>query len=110
MARSATPARPSFTGEELATLRAALEQCRDERTAQLSVAQDESATADPVAVARAASVRRVLGEIVAALERMDAGTYGACTSCDTSIPYVRLEVLPHTPRCVSCVTRRDQAW
>jgi hypothetical protein len=69
MARSATPARPSLSEEELATLRAALEQCRDQRTGQLSVAHDFGPTGDPVAVAHAASVKRILNDVIAALAR-----------------------------------------
>ena len=38
----------------------------------------------------------------AALERMDAGTYGVCTQCGKRIPMQRLEVLPYTTTCIKC--------
>jgi DnaK suppressor protein len=40
--------------------------------------------------------------MTAALERLDAGTYGTCLECDTAIPYERLSVMPETDRCVAC--------
>jgi DnaK suppressor protein len=109
MARSATPAHTTLTAKQLATLRTALEQCRDERAAQLSVVQDLTVGGDTVALAHAASVKRMLGDIVSALERMDAGRYGTCAYCGESIPYERLEVLPYATGCVHCLSRRDEA-
>ena len=40
--------------------------------------------------------------IKAALERMDAGEYGACVKCGEEISEDRLEVLPCTPFCRKC--------
>lgn len=40
--------------------------------------------------------------MTAALERLDAGTYGTCLDCETAIPYERLSVMPETDRCVAC--------
>lgn len=40
--------------------------------------------------------------MTAALERLDAGTYGTCLECGTAIPYERLSVMPETDRCVAC--------
>ena len=37
-----------------------------------------------------------------ALERLDAGTYGACVDCGQPLPEERLEVRPEAARCVSC--------
>jgi DnaK suppressor protein len=42
------------------------------------------------------------GAIVAALERMDAGRYGACASCGGPIDPGRLVVFPETPNCTVC--------
>jgi RNA polymerase-binding transcription factor DksA len=41
-----------------------------------------------------------------ALARLDAGTYGTCTSCGTAIARERLEALPETPVCVVCKAGR----
>lgn len=60
---------------------------------------------DRVAVQHHASVRRILDEIHAALDRMDAGTYGDCVQCGAGIAVERLTDLPWTTRCESCSTR-----
>jgi len=41
-------------------------------------------------------------EIVAALRRLDAGTYGRCENCGREILEERLEILPYTPYCTPC--------
>lgn len=41
-------------------------------------------------------------ELRAALERMDAGTYGKCELCGDAIGAARLKVLTATPFCVEC--------
>ena len=38
----------------------------------------------------------------AALARLDAGTYGACTACGGPIAPERLEALPWAPLCIAC--------
>jgi DnaK suppressor protein len=38
----------------------------------------------------------------AALERLDAGTYGACRRCGKPIPPGRLEALPWAAHCIDC--------
>jgi len=40
--------------------------------------------------------------VVAALQRLDAGTFGRCVECGMEIPAERLEDLPYTPYCVDC--------
>jgi DnaK suppressor protein len=42
-------------------------------------------------------------ELDAALERLDAGTYGTCERCGEAIAPARLEVLPATALCITCV-------
>jgi DnaK suppressor protein len=43
-----------------------------------------------------------LGDIDAALERIQAGTYGSCTDCGVSIPPARLHAYPTAKRCIGC--------
>ena len=43
-----------------------------------------------------------LAAIDAALTRLDAGTYGSCTSCGKPIPEGRLEALPWAALCIDC--------
>ena len=49
-----------------------------------------------------------LGDIEAALERMDAGTYGQCTDCGVNIPSARLNAYPTAKRCIDCQTVAEQ--
>jgi DnaK suppressor protein len=39
-----------------------------------------------------------------ALERIESGTYGACTDCAAPIPFERLFVFPEAAQCSACVT------
>lgn len=43
-----------------------------------------------------------LGEIDAALDRINAGTYGRCERCEKVIPKLRLNAIPYTKHCVNC--------
>lgn len=46
----------------------------------------------------------VLAAIDAAEERLENGTYGCCTRCGQQVGEERLEALPATPTCVTCVS------
>lgn len=43
---------------------------------------------------------RLLGEIEAALERMEHGTYGTCVECGREIDAERLEAVPYATLCI----------
>ena len=49
-----------------------------------------------------------LGDIEAALERIDAGTYDQCTDCGVRIPPARLNAYPTAKRCIDCQTVAEQ--
>jgi RNA polymerase-binding transcription factor DksA len=49
-----------------------------------------------------------LGEIAAALGRIEQGTFGHCDGCRKAIPKDRLNALPYARYCVGCA-RRVQA-
>jgi RNA polymerase-binding transcription factor DksA len=53
-------------------------------------------------------VRHHLTEIDAALERVDAGTYGVCERCGAAIGDARLEALPAARTCIGCATREGR--
>jgi RNA polymerase-binding transcription factor len=55
--------------------------------AQLAIAQNEE---------------QMLEEVEAALERIEAGTYGTCQKCGREIGKQRLEAIPYTSLCVEC--------
>jgi RNA polymerase-binding transcription factor DksA len=43
-----------------------------------------------------------IGEIRAALARLDAGSYGRCQRCGAEIQQERLAALPFAPTCIAC--------
>jgi DnaK suppressor protein len=72
--------------------------------------EDEDSADDPGALLAARGERSALAQqtseqlvsIDRALERLEAGDYGTCASCDETIPEERLEALPTAVLCVSC--------
>lgn len=107
-----TPA-PSTT--QLEAMRAELEQQRCFRADQiedLAVDAAEAMTASDDArfqVARLllSAAESALGEIDAALCRLDDGTYGTCERCHQPIPVERLDVLPTSRSCTPCQARAE---
>jgi DnaK suppressor protein len=69
-----------------------------------ALAECAQSVPDPVAQRRAADLQVTLGEIDAALARVEAGTYGRCTQCGSEIPEERLELRPFASRCVACTS------
>lgn len=55
-----------------------------------------------------AVARRQRSDVVAALRRIDTGTYGTCVDCGTLVPEGRLEAKPEAARCVACQGRLDR--
>ena len=45
-----------------------------------------------------------LRQIEAALQRLEAGTYGRCPACGAPIAWERLEILPHIATCAPCAS------
>ena len=50
----------------------------------------------------------VLGEIDAALQRIEDGTYGVCRTCGRGIEPERLEALPYATQCIDCKRREER--
>ena len=46
--------------------------------------------------------RRLLRDVVSALQRIDDGHYGACERCSEPITEKRLEALPFARHCIDC--------
>jgi DnaK suppressor protein len=99
------PSPGAIAPAQLAALRAQLEEQRRFRLDQLSElrALDPAANTD-VSAALAAGARVALADVLAALHRMDTGSYGVCTDCGTPLPLDRLEVLPQVGQCLECRT------
>lgn len=49
-----------------------------------------------------------MAAIRAALTRIEEGTYGECVQCGEDIAEARLDLIPHTPLCAACATRRSR--
>ena len=49
-----------------------------------------------------------LAAVDAALDRIEAGTYGECTDCGTEISAARLHATPEAARCVHCQEKAEQ--
>ncbi|REE98801.1 TraR/DksA family transcriptional regulator [Thermomonospora umbrina] len=47
--------------------------------------------------------------VLAALQRISAGTYGRCVTCSVPVAEGRLEARPDAARCVPCQSRYDRA-
>ena len=75
------------------------------RQREQALAECAQSVPDPVAQRRAADLKDTIAQIDAALARIDAGTYGSCTRCGTSIPEERLELRPFSATCVACSAR-----
>ncbi|MGF9763696.1 TraR/DksA C4-type zinc finger protein [Microvirga sp. 0TCS3.31] len=52
-------------------------------------------------------VRHHVDEVDAALDRVDAGTYGVCEVCGRDIGTPRLEALPAARLCIRCASARS---
>jgi DnaK suppressor protein len=46
-----------------------------------------------------------LGQILEALKRIEAGTYGTCVICGEPVAFERLMVFPEAPNCAACAGR-----
>jgi DnaK suppressor protein len=97
-------------------LRADLEQIVREADAALAVPEDDQLDEDEdsigddadreEAMREAAAERRT--EAIAALARMDEGSYGACVDCGQQIPEDRLAFRPEAARCLACQEKFEQ--
>lgn len=59
---------------------------------------------DDMSVAIRRRSEEAYGEIVAALSRIDDGSFGRCENCEMPISLDRLEAMPHTRYCLGCAT------
>src|SRR5690242_6233932 len=94
------------TPVQLAGFREQLEEQRRFRLEQL----DQLRVVDPgntseVTEVLAAGARAALRDVLAALYRIDDGTYGLCTDCGAQLPLERLEILPSVGQCLQCRVR-----
>ncbi len=50
----------------------------------------------------------LLAQCIAALDRIDAGTYGLCQRCFAQIPTARLDAIPYASYCLSCCRETEK--
>jgi DnaK suppressor protein len=115
--------RSTLTGEQLAEVRAELESelARLDKTRESSREAAQPVALDQTSVGRVSRIDALQNQqmskdlhsrsearraqIVDALERMDAGSYGRCARCGQEIPYGRLLVFPEARHCATCGAR-----
>ena len=113
------PSEPVLSSQEIGHIRAQLERSllRIERSLQ-ALARTGAREIDPSAVGRLSRIEALqnqgmteniqererlrFDEIVRALARLEAGTYGLCESCRDPIGVERLLVFPETRVCSGC--------
>ncbi|MGH8359740.1 MAG: TraR/DksA family transcriptional regulator [Pseudomonas sp.] len=64
--------------------------------------QANALTADEMTVLQQSQAESLLRETNAALDRIDAGTFGECLNCGQQISARRLEAIPWTRYCITC--------
>jgi RNA polymerase-binding transcription factor DksA len=105
--------RENLDDEALARLRGVL---AADRATQTALMVENQAIADALtgqrdvdsilerelAEASVAHSRDAINDIDDAIERIGSGTYGLCESCQSPIPFARLEAIPRARCCVAC--------
>ena len=113
--------RPGHLQKKLLTLRTALlAQIADQRggtrgradvaAEKFQLAEDSSAQMASARELEFAISEHEIVELQAlddALHRLDIGSYGLCTDCDTLIPQDRLSAMPEAPRCMPCQSKAE---
>ena len=85
--RGGTRSRAEVAGEHFAYSEDSAAQVASEREVEYALNERETAE---------------LGQIAGAFERLDLGTFGLCTDCDTQIATERLRATPQVTRCMAC--------
>lgn len=88
----ATLARAGAAERTIASVMAA--GCRLDGVGAGAVSEDLSHASD--------RLRQRIGELAAALDRLDGGSYGQCEACGEPIDAERLDLLPTATRCRRC--------
>jgi RNA polymerase-binding transcription factor DksA len=97
----------ALTDAELAPLRNLLELQRTFRCDQLDqlhadLLGERTEIDRAIKESLVTGARAALRDVLQALRRMDAGSYGTCGRCADRLPTERLEVLPQAALCMTC--------
>jgi DnaK suppressor protein len=116
-----TVPKPNLTRQQILEIRESLERTmrRLERSVKASGNGSASREIDQSSVGRLSRIealqnqgltqnlqereRTQFDEVMQALSRLDAGTYGVCTTCRAAIAHERLLVFPETRTCGECL-------
>jgi hypothetical protein len=106
--QSTFPSTATLTVRELGAFRRILQGLLREREALIAELDPRAAPHIDVATwSSSQSTKRVMGQIAAALERINEGTFGTCIRCTQFIATERLSVVPYAESCVSCQIRAE---
>lgn len=106
--------------EERQRVVAALDYLHEENAGSLHEEAEEATIADNVGETATVTLDRqidysleeasnhVLAAIDAALERIEAGSYGTCQTCGKQIGDDRLEAIPYATQCIDCRRREER--
>lgn len=85
--------------ERLSSLRSDVVKPHSDDSAERAQERENDEVVDAIGNETALSIRAIR----AALERIENGTYGKCSSCGEAIGAKRLKAMPEATRCVNCV-------
>ena len=91
--------------EQLASLRGGATGRAEASAEHFSQPEDSSAqlnTERELEFALDAHESAELNQVQAAIDRLEAGTYGVCIDCGTDIAVARLQASPEAARCLAC--------
>ena len=71
-------------------------------------AADRDSEGVQVKIALEKTEGEILNQVNAALDRIDAGTFGCCENCSAEISPERLDGIPYTPYCMRCESKRER--
>ena len=106
--------------EERERVVAALDYLHEENAGSLHEEAEEATIADNIGETATVTLDRqidysleeasnhVLAAIDAALQRIEAGTYGMCQTCGKPIGDDRLEAIPYATQCIDCRRREER--
>ena len=106
--------------EERERVVAALDYLHEENAGSLHEEAEEATIADNIGETATVTLDRqidysleeasnhVLAAIDAALERIEAGSYGTCQTCGKQIGDDRLEAIPYATQCIDCRRREER--
>lgn len=94
----------TLRGGDLSRVEASAEHfsAREDSQAQTNTAKDIEFALDSRETAELKAVQ-------AALQRIEAKTYGECTDCGIHIPAARLQATPEAARCIHCQEKAERA-